>query len=476
LVRHTPRLRSLQICNSASARDGPRPPSPFVEWDALFDALDGHDARLRCWEWDFAAMRVPADLCLEQLAFYHQRPLFRSLHTLRLHHLDRHELKRAAAYYRYPADFLDAPAPYAGAPDAPPFAAVLAQSLHHLPSLTDLVVDGCEIAADGVLLQNLPRSLAALELRACSFLRCGVFAHYLATHGGQLRHLALHHNPHLSLAFLAGLADACPNLQTLTIGRNGLVGLHEGDADGDGDGDGDGLPRDWAPTWPPALHRIEIDMPARWPQHVAVALIQSLLDAAETLPDLRELSIALLISDLEWRSRAVFRQFWERKLVRAFKRFSPAPVVGSFAQDSAVAAAETNGGAARGNGRNLRRRTTASSQPSASASSRPRRAAARAAYRDDEPDDSEDYRHQSTDDTTAVRLGKRHRGTGDDRDSVPYVQGMCDIVHFRVDNMRPMKVLSTLDDLAHSQDDMYDDDADEDWIGQDAIQDDTLAW
>ncbi|KAI5298303.1 hypothetical protein KEM56_004160, partial [Ascosphaera pollenicola] len=112
--------------------------------------------------------------------------------------------------------------------------------------------------------------------------------------------------------------------------------------------------------------------------------------------------------------------------------------------------------------------------PQQSTNPRPRRQIARvSSYRDGSSDDDNDDDDEEppaasdwTDRTTAAAVE-----TSADEADVPYVQGMCDVVRIRMDNMRPTDVLRTADEFVDTESS-----GDEDWNGQDSYVDEDYAW
>jgi hypothetical protein len=78
------------------------------------------------------------------------------------------------------------------------------------------------------------------------------------------------------------------------------------------------------PTWPSTLQSIEMHHLRQWTGSAAQNFFSSLIDSARDLPDLRNLALSVSL-DISWRERATLRDQWEEKFKSVFMRSSPPP-------------------------------------------------------------------------------------------------------------------------------------------------------
>jgi hypothetical protein len=81
---------------------------------------------------------------------------------------------------------------------------------------------------------------------------------------------------------------------------------------------------DQVPHWPPSIRVINIEHIRDWSVEAAEMFLQTLIDNAHNLPNLRHLSVKTML-DIPWQSRATMRTAWRDKMEKVFLRPSPAP-------------------------------------------------------------------------------------------------------------------------------------------------------
>jgi hypothetical protein len=338
---------------------------------------------------------------------------------------------------------------------------LIGSALAVLPNLRSLVFESCT-ALNGRLLSLLPRNLVSLNITNCRDLTSEELQAFLVTHGNFLEGLTLNHNQSLDLAFLVSLKQHAPRLEVLRTDMNYYSSLALSSdneplydhllAEGD------------IPTWPSALKVINMEFLRNWTPTAAVAFFQSLIDAAGELPWLQEIVITAIV-DIEWRQRAEFRRKWERRFHQVFARRSaaPDPSLVSFrafreskgvqkSSEPALRSASADRVEDKEESKEPVPRSSKRAEKWGSQRLRSRRTATgkyEEATSDEEASASED---------------------GSDADDVPFVQGRCHTVVFRVDNSRPQEQI-------FGEADFLDDEVsgDEDWTGDDVV-DDGYAW
>jgi hypothetical protein len=199
--------------------------------------------------------------------------------------------------------------------------ALLAQAVCSLPNLTMLDLHQCSVV-DGEWLALLPSSLTSLGISECDRIDSDGLQAFLLSHGNHLKDLVLNHNPSLSISFLSTLKATCPHLETfnmdLTYYSNSLAtGVREPEYE-------NLLLPDERPTWPSTLRTIQMLHLRRWTGSAAESFFGSLIDSADSLPDLRFLELVVSLS-ISWRDRATFRDQWIDRIDRVFKRKSTPP-------------------------------------------------------------------------------------------------------------------------------------------------------
>ncbi|KAI6708279.1 hypothetical protein JHW43_009192 [Diplocarpon mali] len=209
LVKDLPRLMDLEFHHQT---DMPpyRDLDINIKWtypDLLFQALEyinpaadpmrgekTSPCRLRSWRW--SSRMGGKKYSIEKIPEMHLKPSFASLQ------------KVAFVNYQIPCLRKDE--------EDLKHEAILARALGNLPELKHLVFEASTLM-NGKLLPMLPTGLRNLELINCWEIVADDFASFLLSHGRQLRVLTLNHNQSLSLSFLPMLGPGCPNLQVFRM-------------------------------------------------------------------------------------------------------------------------------------------------------------------------------------------------------------------------------------------------------------------
>ncbi|PQE24826.1 Leucine-rich repeat protein [Rutstroemia sp. NJR-2017a BVV2] len=314
LIKDLPRLADLEFYDERDMK-------PFkhlddsMKWnypDSIFEALEyvdqlanpleGHKTspcRLRSWRWSsrLAGKKWP----IEKIREIHLRPSFVGLKKVAFVNYQIPRLKKGE--------------------EDPKHEELLAGALSALERLEHLIFESSTLL-NQKLMPRLPSNLRNLEITNCWEVTGDMLGEFLLTHGRQLRCLTLNHNSALSLTFLPILGEACPNLQTLRMDLqyfDAHISYHNSEPDYD-----QLLSCDQIPTWPSTLQIIELVNLRKWQREAAEMFFQSLLDSAGALPDLRILVLQTSIN-IGWRDRADFRGRWIGTLGHVFKRFCEPP-------------------------------------------------------------------------------------------------------------------------------------------------------
>lgn len=314
LVASLPQLNELVITH-------PQDEAPFeyrgrpLRWKytpLLFDALDQANIRLNEWRWNW---HLITDTITGQpwhesslgdmLSDVHSRTSFQSLQHLTISHL----------------------------PSVPPFPELiesqedpagdaLGKAICKLPNLKSLAFETCDCLTEQ-LVQNLPENLQSLRIVNCATLTSDILYNFLSRGGSSnLKELILDHNPFLDLAFFTTLKSTCPRLEVLKMD---LYDHRENHFNHFGEPKYEQLlVEDEIPTWPCTLRTIELVHMQKWGTGSAQNLFHSLVEAADSLPDLRRLVLHAHIN-ISWRDRAAFRDQWIERLCRVYQRQDKTP-------------------------------------------------------------------------------------------------------------------------------------------------------
>ena len=507
LIRLTPQLRDLSLYHVADhpkcgrigivARAG-----KWTYQDSIFQALKENDIRLRTWRWN--TRMIGAKQSLSWIREVHRTSPFQALKALTF--VNYPPSKRRSKVDSVPAD-----------------EDLLAAALSVLPHIEVLAFDSCEIV-NPRLMPLLPSGLSSLMIRNCSALTSEILRPFLVTHGSRLKELTLDHNQSLSLSFLTSLATACPRLEFLKMDLL-YYSSHVTFSDSEPKYEDLLLP-DEVPTWPSTLQTLDLVQLRNWDASTAEMFFHSLLDSAPDLPHLRRLVLKAILK-IGWRDRASFRDKWIGRLQRVFLRpqesfkadrravQGPSASEGCISEDDRLSSSrgrrtkEAAAGSKSDTQHNTRRvlrphqrRTSTFShveipnRPHDSGSDSdsplvPKRRSTRLRDQDQDdyalPDSSESppprSRHRRQ--TRAERSSRLEVNGSDANPSFAtlahqggknkaekFVQGMCEVVEVRIDNLRPME-----EQL--NENDFLDEEAsgDEDWDGDDtALGDSAYAW
>lgn len=355
----------------------------------------------------------------------------------------------------------------------------LVQSIAVLPKLRHLIVE-CSTAVNGQFLSMLSKSIEHLELINCWEVKADDLAAYLLSNGRSIRHMTLHHNQSLSLAFLPVLGNACPLLESLRMNLT-YHKHHEFYSDGDPLYDRL-LTAEQVPTWPTSLRHLDLKNLRQWDVAAAETFFQSILDSAPNLPLLRHLEIKAML-DIPFRERSQIRDRWVARFQKVFLRKwvdpeplftlrpSPQPLAALPPAPSPRTPKGSGTKTKHGRGRihyspnpetPSRRRSsriaTLPSGPSSRASSvgrDMRDSGARPFYA--EPDTDDDIMGDEESQSSSPELSPQSSiGSEDDT----FVQGLCEVVDVRFDNQKPVENPFSFEDFL---DDESNDSTDDDW-------------
>lgn len=430
---------------------------------------DARFAKLRSWRW--SSRMLGPNMKLDSLRDLHSAPCFVGL--------------RKVAFVNF-----QMPSLHAANPEDPDvmerdrsFVTRLGESISALPELTHLVIES-STAVTEQLLPLLPKTIQHLELVNCWDIGAEDVAEYLLSHGSALRHLTLHHNQSLSLAFLPVLGIACPNLRSLSMNLT-YFNHHAFYRDSDPCYDALLAPGQ-IPTWPPALQHLELKNLRKWDADAAENFFQSLVDGAANLPMLRHLDIKAML-DIPFRQRSQMRDKWVAKLNEVFLRKWEDPLpfhslrsredeepseIRTPSKKQRKPSAGSLSSARRSH--RIATQIPSSSSRASSVGRDLRIAGGRPSYA--EPDTDEDFdslgNDDDEDDARDQSSGAEHKPLSPETEVGSFVQGMCNIVDIRFDNQKPVEHQWHMEDFLDSE---SDNPADEDWNGDRDIDDD-YAW
>lgn len=477
-----------------------------IKWtypESIFEALEhvGSEAdggagdktsvrTLKSWRWSsrMAGKKWP----IESIPEIHTKPFFRFLE------------KVAFVNYQMSIPKKDG--------EDPKHEHVLANALNALPKLKHVIFESSTLV-NAKLLPHLPTTLTNLELINCWEVIADDFASLLLSHGHHLRVLTLNHNQSLDISFLPVLAAACPNLQVLRMNLT-YFSAHATYRDSEPLYDQLLLP-DQIPAWPSKLQILEMGPLRKWEIDAAEVFFQSLLDSAGDLPDLRILNIKATLNNISWRDRGNIRTKWTDAFQNVFKRVCDLPKGNSIppkvidltamseksfnlprhdrkkkdildrAESSAIAkrrsarCREGNAAplvwsktmqveipvAAEGN-EPLPRRIVDSPSTRRSSGGSSRMIRGKYAESSDEEEDEETPAPSDGDEEAPTVSEKKAK-----EKSIQVIQGMCDVVKFSIDSLRPMEHQHTEADFLDSERS-----GDEDWDGDGDDGELSYAW
>ncbi|KAL1883032.1 hypothetical protein VTK73DRAFT_107 [Phialemonium thermophilum] len=495
LLQNVPRLRELHLWHD---KDNP----PYRQLDeklrwcyprSLFEGLgvrfppledvngpfevDENVVRLSSWRW--SSRMIGPGLNWNRIRALHETPCFNDLRRVAFVNFQLPSLHAANAetpeMLRKDMEMI---ADFAGA-------------IRALPNLRHLIIESSTVANEH-LLPLLPDSIEHLELINCWDVKSSDFSGYLLSHGHRLRHLTLHHNQSLNLAFLPVLGLACPALESLSMNLT-YFKHHEFYSDSD-PGYDRLLTSGQVPVWPSSLRSLDLKNLRYWDADAADTFFQSLADSAPTLPLLRRLVIKAML-DIPFRQRSQMRDKWVAQLTAIFLRQfkEPLPIYSLHSKNAREEAAPSrqrfkpkHGNKYQSSSPTARRSNRIATRPfesplRVSGVSRSLRymTSNRLSYAEPETDDgleSEvDEEESGVDEGNTKELPSMELG----RSLLPRagdlslsIQGLCDVVDITFDNQKPVEHPWQMGDFLDSE---SDDPTDEDWNG-DRDDDDDYAW
>lgn len=448
--------------------------------DELFEALRQGGLHLKSWRWN-SSLCSKGPLWMKEV---HEDRAFQSLEEIFLMNYSHFSAEQECN-------------------GGPTSEELLASALAVLPRLRSLTFESSSVVNQD-LLPLLPNNLVNLGVVNCSLLTSEVFQAFLLTHGSRLEELVLNHNQALDISFLPDLKRSCPRLETLRMDLNyySTSSTHH-----DLEKYVDLLKEEEIPSWPSTLRTLEMVYLRKWTLGAAKTFFGSLIDSADELPELRELVIKAIIN-INWRERAAFRDEWIGRFQRVFLRkcASPNPHLASLRAFREWKESQGLGSGPTGSSMDLCTRAD-SVDSNVKLTAGPSRNEGLSSQSDENKGTDGDVpivtrrrlqrqsRVTAFDDTenteSAEIWGKRRlrsrreasegpgEGASDDEtddskeESVDerFVQGKCRVVDIRIDNLRPREELFNENDFLDSEVS-----GDEDWDGNDDIENDGYAW
>lgn len=505
LIHHLPRLRELVFF---SQHDQPpyRELDQTVRWhftQDIFEALEpgkttarpdslsevNHDnlkpypTVLRSWEWSEKLLGGPV-ASPRDIARIHQGPSFA------------HLTKLSFTNFQVPSLYKARPRPG----DEEQELLLLAEDENAIQSIADaisqlkclehLVFESSTIM-NHRLLALLPKGLVHLGLINCWEVRSEDLEAFLGSHGRHLRTLALLHNQSLDMSFLTSLADTCPKLEELRMNlsyfrHHNSLSLVNNDADPLYD---HALLPGQTPTWPVTLRVIDFEHIRHWSVEAAEMFLQSLIDSAGSLPDLRHLAVKTMLN-IPWKARANMRHEWRRKLDKIFLRPFEAPMQHTSLHKPRQPPAKEEEGSEHVREKQTSKRRACPDEPSrrsgriaaqvsdsdsrniGNSKSKGLRGINRPTYRDPDTDDDEFESPREEDDEMVEAEAQSQDEAKKRALSMPVIQGRCTSVSVVFDNQKPTE-------LQYGMEDFMDEDrgaSDEEWDGDDDEDDVAYAW
>lgn len=391
-------------------------------------SLEENNIHLKSWQWDANLCSWPSGRSkVDWIADFHSRKLFRSL--------------RKVTLVNFNLDTLGSKERHKLALDS----LAVCEQLSDLPDLRQLVCDSSDLV-DEVFLKFVPICLTYLSLSNCVSLSAESLLTFLENCGSQLLEIHLTHNQSLNLSFLPCLGESCPVLQVLKINMN----YYKGSLQDSEPAFNELIRVEEVPTWPSTLQTLEMVHLRQWSTEAATMFFTSLITAAPALPDLRRLVLKAILN-IGWRDRVHFREEWIGKVEKVFKRVCPDPdpflmTIRMFRQWKEKQASEIQ------------------LVDRASDGHLPLRDEAHEAYIMGRR--SLRKRHNISDHDEDRTLMEKRRNTVEFDDL--YIQGMCEVVDIRIDNLRPAESQFTEGDFLDSEKSEEDDG---EWNGQDLYSD-----
>ncbi|KAF2462297.1 hypothetical protein BDY21DRAFT_277364 [Lineolata rhizophorae] len=467
ILPHVPQLSSVRIFDrnnfkthvDVGIRHSNKPHWHYS--NSILEALKANNVRLKRWVWDEA--HIPRPQGAETLRAAHSSAPFQTLRSLHMSNFI--SIESLPGYLEY--DLLAAKEEWSFDEEEEYIfrhVTALATAINALPNLSDLAFNSCNIV-HAAFFTKLQRPLEGLTIMDCHYLTHWSLIPYLRNHGNQLKKLHLCHNDGIGISTFGLFHSLCQSLEDLKMDFSNVPGFRTPELDNNSL---------WmSPRWPSTLRDLELVHMRHWgargtsadADDTHVVFLQSFIDAATALPTLRRLVIHMIIH-IDWRERATFRDKWVHRLEHVFlrKRPDPDPALMSLknfrlwkeAQVAAATAAKGKGRAAEegeGRGANGKGRAAgkrARSRAESGAERRQLRPRGRAANDKSTTSNGED------ESTEPGRDGRRRRSSSP---ALP-VQGLCDVVDIRIDNMRLAATLFNEGDFLDS-----DNESDGSWDG-----------
>jgi hypothetical protein len=351
----------------------------------------------------------------------------------------------------------------------------IADAISQLQHLKHLVFESSTIMNDR-LLPQLPKGLVHLSLINCWEVRSEDLTDFLRTHGRYMRALTLSHNQSLDLVFLTDLAETCPELRELRLDLS-YYRHHESVNDADPMYEQALLPHQ-VPKWPSSLRLIVIEQVRHWTPEAAEMLLQSLVDSAPNLLQLRYLAIKTVLN-IPVRDRADLRKYWHPKMVKVFQRPYTPPNVHTTLRPQ-IAAVDSAPGPSRIRNQKKKRDTSPSRRSgriAAHISDSDRggphrlRNTGRPLYRDPDTDEDEEFSDDDFTDHVSDASGSKKSKDNQTTKDAPgsssepaFIQGLCDYVSIQFDNQKRREMQYTMDDFVNDEEDVS---SGESWAGDD---------
>lgn len=446
-----------------------------IRWsypDEVFSALGPADpaselaqfkpfhASLASWEWSGRLMggSVPT---LHDIGSVHESKPFQSLTRVSFTNFQLPSLHKTARKYLNEESERQSALEDLGVIES------IANSIAKLTQLKHLVFESSTVV-NGQMLPLLPKNLVKLDLINCWDVNSDDLTSFLQTHGHQLRSLTLHHNQSLSLEFLASLGDSCPDLRELNLNLS-YYHLYDSTTNSEQMYDQVLLPNQ-VPHWPHRLRFLSVEHIPDWSVETAAMFLQSLIDSAPQLMDLRYLNIKSMLT-IPWKQRADFRNSWRSKMEKVFLRHEKLPqdvrslrlvagaekgatneTIGSGTMPAAVNRDDEGGG------------NQSPSQNSDRAKSlRRSRGSGGLSYRDPDTDEDESDKSASDEDASYSDsdMTTEKEGNKSSVESLQFRQGLCKYVNVTFDNQKVRELQYGMEDF-HSDDDESEE---EEWNG-----------
>lgn len=334
LIKHLPQLTEIDIWNiydTPSVRRVGYSKKPWAYPESMFDALVEGGQRLKGFHWNATFLPKLGDHPINLFQWMHEKHLrtpFQSLKGLALTNFfgdisdrayleDRISQSKPLTTTQVDKEALQEEKRQAVKKQDEAFA----KAICALPELKTLDLHTCSVV-DSEWLQLLPTTLTNVGFTSCARLTSEGLQAFLSSHGSNLKELVLNHNSALSMSFLTTMQETCPYLENFEMDltyHSKFASTNSTEPKFE-----NLLLPDEVPTWPKTLRSINMQHLRQWSSSSAEIFLKSLIDSAEDLPDLRYLDLSISLS-ISWRERARMRDQWEDRLKRVFLRKSVPP-------------------------------------------------------------------------------------------------------------------------------------------------------